>query len=120
AVAFRNGSAHWQTMTFTVLAFLQMGQLLAIRSERVSSFHPALRSNPYLLGAVALTVLLQLATIYVGPLARVFRTQRLTLAELLLCAGLSTIGFIGTELGKWLHRHFGRAAASPAPRPAPA
>ena len=120
AVAFRNGSAHWQTMTFTVLAFLQMGQLLAIRSERVSFFHPALRSNPYLLGAVALTVLLQLATIYVGPLARVFKTQRLTLEELLLCAGLSTIGFIGTELGKWLHRHFGRAAASPAPTPAPA
>lgn len=97
------GSAHWQSMTFTVLAFLQLGHLLAIRSEHDPFFIGFLR-NPALLGAVALTVLLQLAVLYVPMLNRVFSTVPLSAAELGACALLSTAGFLAVEAEKLLVR----------------
>ena len=104
AWAYRGGSAHWQTMTFTVLALSQMGHALAIRSERESLFRLGLWSNRPLLAAVALTVLLQLAIIYLPGAATVFRTQPLTPGELGACLGLSTVVFFGVEIEKWLVR----------------
>ncbi|WP_414719297.1 cation transporting ATPase C-terminal domain-containing protein [Trinickia sp.] len=38
AGALRYGHAAWQTMTFTVLTFSQLGHVLAVRSERESLF----------------------------------------------------------------------------------
>jgi Ca2+-transporting ATPase len=104
AWAYRGGSAHWQTMTFTVLALSQMGHVLAIRSERESLLRLGLWSNRLLLGAVALTVLLQLGIIYLPAAGAVFRTQPLTAGELGACLGLSTVVFIGVEIEKWLVR----------------
>jgi len=52
------GSPAWQTMIFTSLAFAQVGQALASRSNRASIFALGLTSNPLLLGmAVLVTVL---------------------------------------------------------------
>jgi Ca2+-transporting ATPase len=104
AWAYRGGSAHWQTMTFTVLALSQMGHALAIRSERESLFRLGLWSNRPLLAAVVLTVLLQLAIIYLPGAGTVFRTQPLTPGELGACLGLSTVVFFGVEIEKWLVR----------------
>ncbi len=92
--------AHWQTLVFTVLTFAQMAHLLAIRSERDSLFTIGLASNRPLLGAVALTIALQLATIYVPWLQPVFRTQPLSAGELALCFGLAAIVFVAVELEK--------------------
>jgi Ca2+-transporting ATPase len=102
--AYHHGSAHWQTMTFTVLALSQMGHVLAIRSERASLFRMGVRSNPLLLSAVALTVVLQLGTIYLPGTAEVFKTQPLSAGELLLCLLLSTVVFLAVEGEKWLIR----------------
>ncbi|MFA6313905.1 MAG: cation-translocating P-type ATPase [Sterolibacterium sp.] len=104
AWAIQTGSAHWQTMVFTVLTLSQLGHVLAIRSERESFFAIGAASNPQLLAAVIFTVLLQLATIYVPALNPVFKTEALTLAELLLCLGLSSIVFCAVEIEKWLIR----------------
>ncbi len=53
-----SGSPAWQTMIFTSLAFAQVGQALASRSNRASIFALGLTSNPLLLGmAVLVTVL---------------------------------------------------------------
>ncbi len=59
--SIRTGNEHWQTMVFTMLCITQLGHVLAIRSERESLFRIGLFSNRYLLGAVLLTFLLQMA-----------------------------------------------------------
>ena len=104
AWAIKSGFAHWQTMVFTVLCLSQMGNVLALRSERESVFTQGLFSNKPLLGAFCLTILLQMATIYVPFLNPVFKTQPLSLYELLITAGLSSVVFFAVEADKWLRR----------------
>lgn len=104
AWAIHSGSSHWQTMVFTVLTLSQMGHVLAIRSERQSLFSQGLFSNLYLLAAVTLTFLLQLATIYVPALNEIFHTQPLSPSELVICLALSSVVFFCVEIEKWLIR----------------
>jgi Ca2+-transporting ATPase len=102
--AWRSGNPDWQTMVFTTLTFGQMAGVLAIRSERESLFSIGLLSNKLLLGAVAMTALLQLAVIYIPFLQHLFETVPLTLNDLLICIGLSLIMFVGIEIEKWITR----------------
>ena len=104
AWAYRTGHAHWQTMVFTVLTLSQMGNVLALRSERASFFQLGPWSNRPLLGAVVLTVALQMATIYIPALNPIFKTEPLDLDELLLCSALSSIVFVAVEIEKWFIR----------------
>ena len=98
------GHPEWQTLIFTTLTLSQMGNVLAIRSERDSLFHRGLLSNRPLLGAVVLTVALQLALIYVPFLQALFHTVALTPLDLALSLGLSTLVFWIIEGEKWLRR----------------
>lgn len=103
--AFHAGSDTWQTMVFTTLTFAQLAHVLAIiRSERESLFSIGIFSNRYLIGAIVLTILLQLATIYVPFLQPFFKTQPLTLSELAICCALSSLVFVAVEFEKWLIR----------------
>ena len=104
AWSIHTGSAHWQTMVFTVLCLSQMGHVLAIRSEKESLFKIGFFSNRLLLAAVALTFALQMATIYVPFLQPIFKTEALSLDELMLCIVLSTVVFFAVEIEKWLVR----------------
>jgi Ca2+-transporting ATPase len=104
AWAIHIGDAHWQSMTFTVLTLSQLAHIMAIRSERESLFRQGVWSNRTLLGAVALTFFLQLATLYVPALRRVFRTTALSALELMACIGLASIIFVAVEAEKWLVR----------------
>jgi Ca2+-transporting ATPase len=88
---------------FTVLTLSQMGNALAIRSTHRSLFQIGLFSNKALLGSVLLTFVLQMMVIYVPPLQTVFQTTALSLSDLLLCMGLSSIVFLAVE-GKKLAR----------------
>jgi len=98
------GDAHWQTMVFTTLCFLQLGHVMAIRSERESLFTQGLLSNKPLLASVAATVLLQLLTVYVPALNPVFKTQPLSAKELIAVLVLSSIVFIAVEMEKLIKR----------------
>ncbi|WP_027148637.1 cation-translocating P-type ATPase [Methylobacter tundripaludum] len=102
--AYVTGSAHWQSMVFTVLALSQMGHVLAIRSERESLFSQGLFSNKPLLGSVLLTFGLQMAVLYVPVLQPIFKTDALSLDELLLCLALSSVVFFVVEIEKWMRR----------------
>jgi len=95
---------NWQTMVFATLTLSQMGHVLGIRSGRDSLFRTGLLSNTPLLGAVALTVVLQLAVVYVPFLQEVFTTVALSAGDLSLCLVLSTLVFWGVELEKLLMR----------------
>ncbi|QBQ56073.1 cation-translocating P-type ATPase [Nitrosococcus wardiae] len=104
AWAYYGGSDHWQTIVFTVLILCQLAQVLAIRSEKESLFSQGLWNNKLLLGAVAVTVALQLAVIYVPFLNPIFRTSPLPPGELALCFALPVVVFVAVEIEKWLVR----------------
>jgi Ca2+-transporting ATPase len=94
----------WQTMIFTVLTLSQMGQAMSVRSDRESLFKLGLRSNQPLLGAVLLTLALQLLVIYWGPLQRVFGTEPLSLLELGVALAAATVVFWVVEIEKFFRR----------------
>jgi len=104
AYAIHNGNFHWQTMTFSVLCFSQMGHVISIRSERDSLFKIGLFSNMPLLGALILTISLQLTIIYVPFFNTIFKTQPLTFNELTLTILTSSIVFIAVEIEKYIKR----------------
>jgi Ca2+-transporting ATPase len=81
-----------------------MAHLLAIRSERDSLFTQGLLSNRPLLAAVALTLALQAAVIYVPVLQPVFHTRPLSAGELGICFGLAALVFVAVEAEKAVRR----------------
>ncbi len=100
--------ARWQTIIFTALAFMQMGQALASRSTRESIVTLGLCSNPVLLGLVGVTAVLQLTVIYTPFLDQFFQVTPLSARELLLCVGLGGLTLLLIELEKaWLRRREG-------------
>jgi Ca2+-transporting ATPase len=104
AWAWRANLPEWQTLVFTMLCFMQLGHVLAIRSEQTSLLKLGLGTNRPLLGAVILTVLLQLGVIYVPALSSLFGTVPLTAAQLAgtFAAGGAILAIV--ELEKWLRR----------------
>jgi Ca2+-transporting ATPase len=96
--------ARWQTVAFTMLCFVQLGHVLAVRSERESLFTQGLLTNRPLLGAVLLAIGLQLVIIYAPALNRLFRTEPLTAPELALTFGGAGLVFAVVEIEKWLRR----------------
>ena len=94
----------WQTMVFTTLTLSQLSHVMAIRSGNESLFRVGLLSNTPLLGAVALTFVLQLLAIYTPFFQRFLETEALPLADLAIAVALSTIIFWAVEVEKWLAR----------------
>jgi Ca2+-transporting ATPase len=90
----------WKTMVFTTLCIAQMGHAIAVRSNNrlVVEMNPF--SNPYLLAAVVITIILQLMLIYVEPLRNFFDTAILTKDQLILCLLFSSLMFVWVELEK--------------------
>ena len=95
---------HWQTIVFTTLTFAQLFHVMAIRSERDSLFQIGVASNPQLLAAVFLTVLLQLSVIYVSIFNDIFKTAPLPAYDLFVCVLLASIVFVAVEIEKWMVR----------------
>jgi Ca2+-transporting ATPase len=95
---------HWQTMVFSILAFAQLGHVMAIRSDRRFLYRQGLFSNLPLLGAVLLTVGLQLMVIYAPFGNRLFKTQPLTANELMICFGAAALVFHAVEGEKYVKR----------------
>jgi Ca2+-transporting ATPase len=83
-----------------------MAHVLAIRSESQPLWRLGLGTNLPLLGAVLLTLGLQLATIYVPVLNPIFKTQPLSGPELALCLAAALLVWLAVELEKtWRRRH---------------
>lgn len=101
---WRNGNPAWQTMIFTTLTLAQMGNALAIRSDRYSLFQIGIFSNPQLLGSVLLTLVLQLGLIYLPFAQKIFDTVPLNFSELIICLVISASVFVGVEIFKYASR----------------
>ncbi len=104
AAYFFGGSPLWQTMIFTSLAFAQVGQAFASRSNRQSLFALGIHTNPLLLGMTALVSALQLAVLYIPPLAQFFSVMPLPPADLAIALSSGLLVFIVLEAEKKLRR----------------
>lgn len=94
------------TIAFSVLCLAQLGHALSIRSSRYSTFSIGFFSNRLLIFAVASTLLLQLAIIYVPFLNTVFKTVPLSPAQLAFVLLMSTVIFLAVEIEKYLIRRY--------------
>jgi P-type Ca2+ transporter type 2C len=109
-VAFRDGDPHRQTLLFTTLVFSQMALALGVRSESRALWTVGLQSNPAMLGAVLLTIVLQLAVVYVPVLQTIFGATALPVNDLLIALGAAVAVLVLVELWKWGNRRrYGRS-----------
>ena len=101
---YMTGNPYWQTMTFTTLTLSQLGNALAIRSERESLFKIGLLTNIPMLGTVVLTLALQLLITYWTPAQNLFGIKALPVPELLISLAASTLVFFAVEIEKFVIR----------------
>jgi Ca2+-transporting ATPase len=99
-VSFGAGDAHWQTLLFTTLIFSSLALAAGVRSE-TQPFWKRPFSNPALLGALLLTVALQLAAVYVPFLQGVLRTTALPPGDLLVAFAAGAVVLLAVEVWKW-------------------
>jgi len=104
AAAYPRNPETWKTMVFTTLCLAQMGHALAVRSDTQLTWELNPISNPYVLGSVLLTTVLQLLLVYVPALQTFFGLHPLSAIELLICLGFSTLMFVWIEAEKFLIR----------------
>ena len=110
--------ANARTAAFTTLVLAQLFNCFNARSERTSAFRH-LFVNPWLWGAIALSLLLQVAVVHVGFLNVAFGTVPLTLDQWIGCAAMASIVLWVSELRKlllrvWDGRAEGRSESHPA------
>ncbi len=91
----------WQTVVFVTVALLQLGNALALRSDRASLFTMSPRTNPWIYGAVGLSALVTLATVYVPGLQTAFHTEALSPLQLATVMVVSSAAFVAEEVHKW-------------------
>jgi len=103
---------HWQTMVFTFLVLSRMVFVLQVRSRDRSLLEIGLFSNRPLVGAIAITTLLQLAVVYLPPLNRLFATHPLSLPEISMVIVAAGMVQVTGELEKLLRRSLGRRQGS--------
>ncbi|MCC7152670.1 MAG: cation-translocating P-type ATPase [Rubrivivax sp.] len=92
-----------RTAGFTVLVFAQLFNCFNARSETRSAFHDFF-VNRWLWGAIALSVLLQVAVVHVGLLNLAFDTVPLSPDQWALCVVMGSVVLWAGELRKLLLR----------------
>ena len=106
------GIVEARTMAFTTLVLAQLFNCFNARSDRTSAFH-GLFTNPWLWGALALSVVLQVAVVHVAILNEAFGTTPLGFDDWLICTALASAVLWADEARKAVAR---KAAPSLAPR----
>jgi Ca2+-transporting ATPase len=94
------GREEWQTMVFTFLAFVQVFQAWASRSSREYALSMSMASNPLLFWLMLLVSALQLAVIYIPPVAEFFSVKPLGVVDLLIAIGTGFVVMIVMEVEK--------------------
>lgn len=95
------GVTYAQTMTFTTLIVLELVRAQMIRRQYRLSFF----SNPYLIVALASSLLLQIAVVYIPSLRGVFGTVPLDLNAWGIIAGISfVLWWLGLAVTKFFYK----------------
>jgi magnesium-transporting ATPase (P-type) len=90
-------------MAFTTLVLAQLFNCFNARSDRSTAFH-RLFTNRYLWGAIALSVLLQIAVVQLPFLNNAFDTTPLGVGDWLICLGLASVVLWAAEAKKLFQR----------------
>ena len=94
-----------------MLVFAQLFNCFNARSPDASAFRHMF-ANPWLWGAVSLSLLLQLAVVHIAFLNIAFATVPLDPGQWLVCVAMASAVLWFSELRKWLRRTLGRSASS--------
>ena len=89
-----------QTVAFTTLVMFQMFAVMSSRTLYYSLKHLNPFSNKWLLGAVCLSLIIQLVVVHWSPLQTIFGTVSLLAIDWLKIIGISSLGFIMMEISK--------------------
>jgi len=100
----KGGIVRARTGAFVVLACSQLFHSFNCRNSRESIFKIGLFTNPKLIIACAVSFLLQIAAVYTPFGNRIFRTQPLGFADIILIVLLSSFPLWAVELVKLSHR----------------
>src|SRR4030067_407235 len=93
-----------RTIAFTTLVMFQMFNALNSRSAKFSLFQIGLFSNKSLLGAIGLSVLLQVAVVYVPFLQPIFRTEALRIFDWVIVTLVASSVLLMLEVWKAIDR----------------
>ena len=96
-----------RTAGFTVLVFTSLFTCFSARSDTTSAF-AHLFVNPWLWGAITLSLLLQVAVVNLDFLNLAFGTVPLAFDQWLLCAGMASVVLWFSELRKLGSRAWSR------------
>ena len=99
--------ANARTAGFTVLVFAHLFNAFNARSDTVSAF-THLFVNPWLWGAIALSILLQVAVVNLGFLNLAFGTVPLAFDQWLVCIAMASVVLPYSELRKLVSRAWSR------------
>jgi Ca2+-transporting ATPase len=99
---------HARTMAFTTLVLFQMFNVFNNRSPTRSAFSLAYR-NPLLWGAVLLSILLQVAVVYIPTMQRAFQTTALSAGDWAVAFVIGSTVLIVVEIAKFFIRRQMRA-----------
>jgi P-type Ca2+ transporter type 2C len=97
------GPVDGRTMAFTTLVLAQLFNAFNARSDRVSAFHQ-LFTNAWLWGAIALSLVLQVAVVQFAWLNAAFGTTPLTAGQWATCFALASIVLWADEAKKLVER----------------
>jgi Ca2+-transporting ATPase len=95
-----------QTMVFTLLCFIQLGNVLSVRSAYHSIFNPDIFANKGMWLSILLTVTLQMIIIYVPYSEIIFKTTALDWHLMKILLSVLVLGILGFELIKYLSNRF--------------
>ncbi|HVB21974.1 MAG TPA: cation-translocating P-type ATPase [Ktedonobacteraceae bacterium] len=98
-----------QTMAFTTLVLAQLCNVFNARSDTISAFR-SLLMNKWVWLAILLSLLLQVAVIYLPLLEIAFSTVPLNITDWLLCLGVASTVLWGRELTKLAMRRWSRSS----------
>jgi Ca2+-transporting ATPase len=103
--------AQVQTETFTVLAACQWFNVLNCRSATRSALSFGLFRNPWMLGGLVLSILLQLLVIYWPSMNTLFHTVPISGANFLVITAVASLVLWAEETRKWFARRRQRKRA---------
>ena len=98
-----------QTMAFTTLTLFQLFNIFNARSDERSAFSNLL-TNPWLWGAIIVSLLLQAAVLYLPFLQQAFSTQALSMGDWVRCTLIASSVLWLRELHKLLMKAWATVA----------
>jgi Ca2+-transporting ATPase len=95
-----------QSETFTMLVVCQWFNVLNCRSALRSVFSLNLLKNPWLLGGLAISIMLHIAVVYWPPLSQFFHTVPINLVQIIMIGIIASLVLWVEELRKFFARRY--------------